>query len=433
MRQTAFNFAANADSSAAMNSSRTLADWNVLFGTADADQIIAGPSVKAVLAGRGNDVVIANTPDDRSFFLGGQGRDSYVIGGDGTPGEVFIGFDPMTLANGGGDQIILTDFSADSTVTDLGGGSFQISDTDGDTLIVNTITPGRSQVDADAFADSLVFAQGSLTDLDGTGDLPRIVIADDVGGIRLTDGDGASTFVVDETVQGVDAGGGNDVILIRLGAAPDTGTPFVFSAGDGDDVVELQEEPILDFALTGDENFVIDGGAGNDTLSIDLDVDNLGEMAVDGGAGNDAITVDLRGSTNASITVTGGQGDDTFIFYSAAEPGGPTSDQLDMTTVADEGQDTLIVYTGTTTQSAGGREKCYLDADGTDGALLTLVLPDFGDTVEVYTDADGAVVFVDQSTGATFGCYFCDDNDLTARELLQSDGFATDFDTILIG
>lgn len=53
--------------------------------------------------------------------------------------------------------------------------------------------------------------------------------------------------------------------------------------------------------------------------------------------------------------------------------------------------------------------------------------------VEVFTDTDGSVVFRDVDTGATFGCYFCDVNDLTARELLESQGFATDFDTILIG
>lgn len=409
-----------------------VADDRVTLGTSFSDQIIVGSEAKAVFAGAGADVLIAANPGSGLNLWGGGGDDLFVLGPSDAP--VRVVFDASTAQTGSGDQIVLTGFGTDSVIKDLGGGMFEVTDPDGDVVTINVASPAGTIVDADTVANSLVFSQGGITEIGGTQGAPRVVIANDVPGAELRDRAGATTFVVDETVQSVRAGGGDDVLQITFDAAPDGtgGADFGYRGGAGDDVVVF-ESAVVDFALTGDDNFVIAGGAGNDRLSIELGAENLGRMDILGGAGADQITIDLRGSTGGIVTVNGGAGDDTFVFYTDEDPAGPNVLSLDVTTVANQGNDTLIVLTGSP-QTTAGTEKCYFESDGTDGALLTLVLPDFGETVEVFTDAEGAVIFRDLDTGATFGCYFCDDGqDLSARELLQSDGFAADFDTILIG
>lgn len=404
-------------------------------GSLFSDRIIAGPNVEAVFARAGSDIVFVTEPANGAFLGGGRGDDVYVLGGGAEPVEVRAVFDRNTTMTGTGDQIVLTNFSANSRINDLGDGRFEVIDTDGDVIIIDAVSARSAPVSITTFTESLVFGQGAITELGGSGGTPRTVIAQDVPGAVLTGEDGETTFIVDQSVQSVDAGGGNDVIQITFDEAPDAsvGMAFEYLAGDGDDVVTVRESAILDFALTGDDDFVINGGSGNDRLSIDLEVQNLGNLTVLGGSGNDEITVDLRGSTNGLVTVDGGAGDDTFIFFDDMDATGSTGAPLDISTFAQEGRDTLIVFTGDP-ETTAGIQKCYFESDGSSGDLLTLVLPDFGDTVETFTDEDGAVIFRDVETGATFGCYFCDDDqDLTARELVQSDGFATDFDMILVG
>lgn len=396
-----------------------LADSGIVRGSFFSDRIIAGPGVEAVSAGWGRDTVIATTPGAGARYDGGRGADVYVFGAGVAPVRVQVVFDGATIGTGSGDQIVLTDFSADSVITDLGGGVFEVADKDGDVIFLDVMSATGAPVDAQTVTDSLIFAEGTVTDLGGTGGAPRVVIAEDGAGATLSDGAGAATFVIDQTVHGVDAGGGDDVIQMMLDAAPDApgGTSFGLRAGDGDDVVTLlQESAVLDFALTGDDSFDVIGGGGNDRLTVSLAVENLGRLTIQGDAGGDEITVDLRGSTNGVVRVDGGAGDDTFVVFDNMGPAGPGAVPLDMTTVADLGRDTMIIHTGTP-QTAGACRKCFFDADGTDGALLTLVLPDFGDTVEVSTTADGAVLFRDQDSGGLFGCYFCDENtDLTDRK-----------------
>lgn len=456
-------------------------------GSLFSDRIIAGPNVEAVFARAGSDIVIVTEPANGAFLGGGRGDDVYVLGGGAEPVEVRVVFDRNTTMTGTGDQIVLTNFSANSRINDLGDGRFEVIDTDGDVIIIDAVSARSAPLSITTFTESLVFGQGAITELGGSGGTPRTVIAQDVPGAVLTDEDGETTFIVDQSVQSVDAGGDNDVIQITFDEAPDasvgmafeylggdgddvvtvresaildfaltgdgefvidggTGNDrltidaalggygeFIIKGGDGDDTVTFQEDAVLDFALTGNPDFVIDGGAGRDSLSVEIAAQNLGNLTVLGGSGNDEITVDLRGSTNGLVTVDGGAGDDTFIFFDDMDATGSTGAPLDISTFAQEGRDTLIVFTGDP-ETTGGVQKCFFESDGSNGDLLTLVLPDFGDTVETFTDEDGAVIFRDVETGATFGCYFCDDNlDLTARELVQSDGFATDFDMILVG
>ncbi len=387
------------------------------------DVVIVRDNVATAATGWGDDAVVVMQPISGQYFDLGQGDDLLILGA-ADPGSVLrVTADWSATFGLPGDQVLLTEFSADSSIDLSAPGQFTVRDTDGDLLYINVTSPAGTPVSLDAFKQMLVLGQGEINRFDLRGG-PDVFVSEDVTLAGVVYDDGPALIVVDQNVAYVEAMEGDSVILVELDGVPSDLNRW-YSTGAGDNILELSHSERLDFSNLAEANIRMSSGNGTDEIRVTLSAVGL-SLDVQAGGDDDTIRLDLRGSSDSVITVSGDAGDDTFVY----NDNGPGAGPMDMTTYANLGDDTLIAYTGTTQGSAASR-KCYFDSSGVDG-MLTLVLPDYGPRAEVY-DEDGAVMFRDPDSGATFGCYFCDvDGDLTARELSTSNGFATDLELVLI-
>lgn len=323
-------------------------------GSAFSDRILVDKGTDIVSAGLGNDVIFTNGTAG-SVHYGGHGTDIFVVGARNQsldPEECLI-FD----LDGAGlqatqDQILLTHFSADSTIVDLGDGVIQVKDTDGDIATIEVQSQDGKPVDARTIIDSLVFAGDGLTQIDVAGQ-PSVIVANDLTRKEIREFKSevrsfqSDTIVMDETVTGrINTGGGDDVLVANLSDAA-RGDVFEFNTGRGNDVLDINLG--LGLVQTVIRN---SGVGGNDVLNFTFDLD------------------------------------------AAMAPG-----------------------------------KCFVNLDDDVFGSTRFVIDGFGDAVEVFDRSDGAVIFRDVATGASFGCYFCDVDDLAvdAAALNESEKFLTDF------
>ncbi len=157
---------------------------------------------------------------------------------------------------------------------------------------------------------------------------------DEEGNLVGTDGDDILTrdSVYDGAISSISLGAGADLIdqnasegepylgpladiVIDLGEGDDTVTGAFIGVtilgGEGDDFIDAEE--------TYGEIMSIDGGAGNDTIDVNLSPN----VQVNGGAGDDEILGIGRGflGTGYTTDVTGGDGDDTLTVEALTEFG----------------------------------------------------------------------------------------------------------------
>ncbi|MEO0389469.1 MAG: hypothetical protein AAF218_00870 [Pseudomonadota bacterium] len=169
---------------------------------------------------------------------------------------------------------------------------------------------GQDRADRDVYI-LLGATDVSLDDISFVGDvLPEDVFdardGEDI--TRTEDGQvfgtqGDDTIIVDATGQldetlRIEAGDGDDTIsgTARAFAGPDGDSTTVILAGAGDDVISLD----------GPEEGMVDGGDGNDTITLT----NLSAASnVNGGDGDDFITASTGGDP---VVVQGGDGNDTL-------------------------------------------------------------------------------------------------------------------------
>lgn len=231
---------------------------DVVGVTALADVIDAGGGHDIVHGDAGNDSITGGVGADTLY--GGEGDDWFVIGAAAqvAAGEVMDG--------GAGVNALQLTSAVSGGVLDLGAATL----TNVTRLVATTLTaPTTVRMSSAQLA--------SLTQIDGTaptvfGEPPRLTIAlDDLADISLTN------------------------LLYRFVA--------VAGGASADDI-----------AVSGNfQGFALQGGEGDDRLSVDALAGSFNSFTIDGGAGDDEISVLPRaGLISSSSLLRGGEGDDVI-------------------------------------------------------------------------------------------------------------------------
>ncbi len=289
---------------------------------------------KVVYAGEGNDTVDMTTTADADIF-GGDGNDvligtalaDYIDGGAGNDTISGLAGDDTLL---GGADFDTIDPGTGTDVVDGGAGS-------DDWLLITTAATaidlreaaGRLRVDhggnvvlASDISQALFNSTGvgvtmTVLDLSGT-DVDRVAVD--------FNGGGADTLIVDGTNLADNIAVGRDTInpagnpLIfaslswgRVGAgviSAAEGDRLVVRGRDGDDTITASRS-VGDASIVagsiGTALVTLEGGIGNDTLTIDSTAGQVGN-AIFGNDGNDSLT---GGAGNDQMD--GGAGDDSFV------------------------------------------------------------------------------------------------------------------------
>lgn len=342
------------------------------------DRIVARDGVTSVSAGLGNDVIVTSGAGG-TVYDGGGGADTYVLGAGRTTSSVpdclIFDIGGGGISTGAADRILLSGFSADSTVIDLGEGRVEIIDGD-ENLIFDVLRADGSAVSFETIVDSFVFAErGEVTEVGGQGGRPLLIVAEDVEGEALGGDARSGTYVVDHTVNSIDARGGDDVILSDL------------------------------FLMTVEDVFSINGGRGNDLIEVRLNADAQANVTVSGGRGRDTVVIDHRGADGDTVTILDGRGADTYVLRYDAQ----TTDI----------EDCLIFDIS----DGGVSERPTRQRD-------EVLLPDFNKaTTEVVDLGDGIYQFTDLSTGieAQIGHAYTNGDALTMEDIITLYGEGWNF------
>ncbi|MBB3994588.1 Ca2+-binding RTX toxin-like protein [Sulfitobacter undariae] len=367
--------------------------------------------------GTGNDTINGGTGDDN---LNGQDGDDSITGGEGD--DVLNGDDgddtleggagEDTLAGGAGDDVL--DGGDDNDTVYGGDGNDTLLGGDGDDLVVGQ--DGDDSLEGGAGDDTLEGDIGDDTLLGGDGN--DIINGDDDDGVDTDGGNdsihggaGDDTITAGPGGDTVAGGDGNDVITTGGNTPlPDQGYPGVFpSDTDPDDDRDLVDGGAGDDTIsTGDDSDTIFGGAGNDVIASGIDDDFVyggdgddrivgaeGNDSIDGGAGNDTIyanndpdlgldqfEIEDDGTNplgpdllpgNGRDTVDGGAGDD--VIYGGDDDdllmGGSGDDYIDGgidddTLQGGTGDDTLIGGQGNDSLEGGAGNDLFEGGIGED-------------------------------------------------------------------
>ncbi|MEO1191960.1 MAG: calcium-binding protein [Pseudomonadota bacterium] len=337
---------------------------DLLFGGADEDLLLGEDGADTLLGDGGDDVMFGGAGDDTAIWNNGDGTD-LMVGNAGFDRAV------ANLADGPGDEVVITDTPQGIDFTRLNLGPFSLDIRETEVLEVNGLAGDDSmaigggvvdeiQLDLDGGTDNNAntadLATGDLLDLS---ELDQGVFVDldvDFAGIA------APGLGEDGLVRNVEAfppfGGGTDFSVEADDFENVIGTEFndvifgnaqanVLNGGSGNDVMH---------AFGGSDHYI--GGSGIDTAlflqavaSLQADLE-AGEVTVarqdggtdvnqiegfenlDGGAFDDAIIGDaevniLSGEGGDDVltgglgndTLIGGTGDDTF-FFEGGDSGG---------------------------------------------------------------------------------------------------------------
>jgi Ca2+-binding RTX toxin-like protein len=251
-------------------------DDNIIGGSGE-ETIKGGAGNDSVDAGRGNDTVVLGSGDDSFVWNPGEGSDTV----DGRSGNDTMLFNGANIA----EQI---DLSANGNRLKL----FR------NIANITMDTSGIEQVDLNALggADTITVNDVTSTALEALnldlgandGQIDRVIVAGTNHGDRITvaGADGAASV----------AGLATTVNVAHAEAAGDTLTVNAFGGPDTVDASTL--------TATSFNQFVTDGGDGNDTIA-----GSQGADVIFGGPGNDSVD-----GNQASDVATLGDGNDTFVW-----------------------------------------------------------------------------------------------------------------------
>ena len=277
------------------------AGTDVLVGGTGTDTMKGGPGNDTLTGGDGNDRLWGDAPtvraDDGDDTLSGSAGNDVVLGGNGVD-TIDGGTGNDTVSGEGGDDVV-------------GGGDGNDGVRGGDGNDTVDGGSGADTVSGDAGNDTVTGGDGNDAVLGVTGD---DTLAGGAGDDTLSGGSGADTL---------DGGANADQLLGGLGV--DTATyagrteSLDLSFDDTTDDGGATDVPVAGGsdprdALGSDVERVV-GGSGGDTLSVGVDQ----SFTLDGGAGNDTLTVasfvvrpqTLLGSAGQD-TLSGGSGDDVL-------------------------------------------------------------------------------------------------------------------------
>lgn len=347
------------------------ADGDLAFGGNDADVIVGDDGSDTLFGDAGTDTLYGDAGDDAldggteaDSLFGGAGSDT-LYGGDGSD----------SLRGGDNDDLLYGGLGADSLSGDAGN-DFLVGDDGNDNLnggsgddtlrggLGADVLNGSSGLDIVDYSDSnaavlVNLSTGTFSGGHATGDSGGGVdgIIGSVFNDTLIGFDGSSTSPLDTYTNVIDGGAGNDSIsglgsndTLYGGADDDT-----VSGDSGDDLVYggSGRDSVLggtgaDTVFGGSENDTVDGGEGNDTVSGDA-----GNDLVLGGVGNDI----LYGGAGRDVLYGGLGRDDVF--------GGDDEDQV------------FVSYTGSANDIAGA-ETVDGGIGGLDDDTLTVDITGFG-------------------------------------------------------
>jgi len=312
----------------------------------------------AIIGSAGNDLILGNTGSD--VLSGGAGNDTFLVSGSDIGYDRFEGDAGYDVIQGsaGDDTIRISNFTGIYTVEKIDGGSgydvlagTQYSDS---IDLSNTQLVNIANIDGGLGNDTMTGSAGDDVIIGGTGS--------DV----LAGGAGNDTFLISGSDTGYDrfegdagydqiqGGVGDDVI--RVSNYSGIYTVEKIDGGAGSNVIAgTQYSDTINLSTTELVNIgLIDGGAGNDTITgsagSDLIQGMSGADVLAGGTGNNLLD---GGADND--TITGGAGNELFV-------GGVGNDVITTGTGYDviafnagSGQDTINASTGTdNTISLGG-------------------------------------------------------------------------------
>uniref|UniRef100_A5W572 Animal heme peroxidase n=3 Tax=Gammaproteobacteria TaxID=1236 RepID=A5W572_PSEP1 len=307
-----------------------------------------------LFGGIGNDIL--NGGDDPDFLNGEDGNDT-LNGG--------LGADAMN--GGAGNDTFLVDNAGDTVTEALNGGTDQVQTS------LASYTLGANVENLTYTGSSAFTGTGNALANTLTGGAGNDLLNGGAGADRLVGGVGNDTYVVD------DAG---DVVVEATGAGTDLVRTTLASHTTTANVENLAYTGVGNFTGTGNGLAnIIDGGAGNDTLSGDGGNDvlngNAGNDTLNGDAGNDQLfgglgDDQLRGGGGDDSLDAGG-GNDTLLGEAGNDNlnGGAGDDSLDGgngndTLQGGDGNDTLFGDVGTDTLIGGAGNDFLNGAAGND-------------------------------------------------------------------
>ena len=337
----------------------------VLSGTAGADTISGGLGRDTIYGGIGNDsvdggegdddiaVAVATGPvaDNALTATGGAGQDTYrFLSADGAWGLTVTDF----AAGAVGDRIDLwnlLEYSGshgflDGNPFSAGNGFLRLVQSGADTLLQYDedgangtlygwhtaatlrnvdaaalvaenflgVAPDGSPVPGEVFTGTEIrdFLHGGGFDDTLLGGAGSDFLSGNGGNDRIEGGDEEGPG------DDIDGGAGHDTLL--GGAGNDT-----LRGGSGDDYVDGGDGNDVMFLAAGDGNDTLAGGAGNDSLQVSpMGFNGPQAVEVQGGDGDDAISMGALVDGTQTVLASGGAGQDTYYFQNGDSARGLT-------------------------------------------------------------------------------------------------------------
>jgi Ca2+-binding RTX toxin-like protein len=368
------------------------------LGGAGNDYLITSSGDDSLAGGDGDDSLTANTGSGNSVLDGGNGNDRFDIGYGYSSGTAAV---KLRIVGGAGDDIVRMNSSDATLQVEASGGAgvdtYAAYDTYNAVLTVTdfAVGAGGDKIDVSALVNRAVSSYGAmggnpfgaedgvlrlvqqgadtLVQIDSNGAAGGIsfitvlrlsnVLASTLTSANFVDGykpDGSrmpgldlhssgyfSSTHFDDTLIGssgwdmINGQGGNDYLDgaggdddLRAGRGHDT-----LLGGAGNDMLTNSGDAVTMDGGDGNDNlsvdvrdttsaYVVRGGAGDDRIALSsysyAPPDSVG--VVDGGVGNDTIELTMSGQQAGNWTISGGAGSDTFVIASAPAAGVAISD-----------------------------------------------------------------------------------------------------------
>ncbi len=410
---------------------------DTLRGTVNADSINGAAGDDVIIGGGGADTLDGGTGNDRFTWVVGDGSDQ-VEGGAGVD-EQFLtgtaGADNFTLSASGG-HVLASDGAEtlnihgveEISIQPLGGAdTVQVGDlstTEVRTLVID-VGGGDTQ------ADTVKLSGAATTDVisvQSAGET-ALRIQDSAGGVVTTTV--ISSLTSDDQVS-INGGAGDDTITVTNPSGQINAAGLVLAGGAGNDTITGADEADGFIWSIGDGADKIDGGGGQDTVVVDgsnsadnisFGVDLTGGVTVNGQSVISFVNVE-------SASINAGGGDDTITGVGASGIG-----FLGSTVSAGAGNDLIDVF-GTMKLVDGGAGNDSITVNGpADFPAVTTILGGDGNDAISYNLAQGqhGLDFIDGGTGSNFVVItpFQSSNpnqDVAYRETLQVSGAGAEFD-----
>jgi Ca2+-binding RTX toxin-like protein len=335
---------------------------DIITGTFFADTLNGGDDDDWIVGHRGADTMNGDGDDDQMVWNpgdgsdvadGGTGNDTMIVNG-GTASETFtisattgiVLFERTVPTNTVFSVDIIT--TTENLLLNGNAGNDTVTGTTGLSGVITITVNGGPGDDLIKGGDGPDILNGD----DGNDDLIGFRGADTMNG---GNDDDAMTWNPGDGSDIADGGAGNDTMIVNGGTASET---FTISATPGIVFFERTVPANAVFSVdivTTTENLLLNGNAGDETVTGTTGLNGVIAITVNGGPGDDTIT-----GGDGPDTLNGDDGNDDLVGFRGADTmnGGPDDDSMtwnpgDGSDVADggTGDDLMIVNGGTASET----------------------------------------------------------------------------------